>query len=146
MSTLAIYPGSFNPFHKGHYEILLKAEKIFDKVIIARGVNTEKPPSSWPIPKIVQDRAECIEYNGLLTDCIEGLIKANPNDKVTVIRGLRNIGDFQHELTQLRYFQDLMPSFQMVSIFADKEFDHISSSGIRTLAPFGYDKIKKYML
>ncbi len=144
--TISVYPGSFNPFHLGHYNILLKAEKIFDKVIIARGINPEKPSSSLQIPKLVQDRAECIEYKGLLTDCIEGLIKTNPNDKITVIRGLRNGIDLQYEMNQYRYFQDLMPSIQMVSIFCDKEFEHISSSGIRTLAPFGYDKIKNYVL
>ena len=144
--TIGVYPGSFNPFHKGHFNILLKAEKIFDEVIIARGINPEKPPSTWPISKLVQDRALCIEYKGLLTDCVEDIVKANPNDKVTVIRGLRNGFDLQYEMNQYRYFQDLMPSMQMVSIFCDKEFEHISSSGIRTLAPFGYDKIKNYVL
>jgi pantetheine-phosphate adenylyltransferase len=144
--TIGVYPGSFNPFHKGHFNILLKAEKIFDKVIIARGINPEKPPSDWPIPKVVSDRAEVILYNGLLTDCIEYVIEENPEAKVTVIRGLRNSVDLQYEMNQYRYFQDLMPDMQMVSIFCDKEFEHISSSGIRVLKPFGDDKINKYLI
>jgi pantetheine-phosphate adenylyltransferase len=144
--TIGIYPGSFNPFHKGHYNILLKAEKIFDKVIIARGINTEKPPSEWKIPRIVSDRADVILYDGLLTDCVEDVIKQNKGVKVTVIRGLRNSVDLQYEMNQYRYFQDLMPNMQMVSIFCDKEFEHISSSGIRTLQPFGYDKYKNYLI
>ena len=144
--TIGVYPGSFNPFHQGHLNILFKAEKIFDKVIVARGINTEKAPSVYEIPQMVKGRAECIEYKGLLTDCIESIVKANPDAKVTVIRGLRNSVDLQYEMNQYRYFQDLMPNMQMVSIFCDKEFEHISSSGIRTLQPFGYDKIRSYMV
>lgn len=144
--TIGIYPGSFNPFHKGHYNILMKAEKIFDRVIVARGVNTEKPKSDWDMPNQVKNRVEVIDYNGLLTDLVEEVSKLNPNDKVTIIRGLRNSVDLQHEMNQYRYFQDLMPTLQMVSIFCDKEFEHISSSGIRVLKPFGWDKVKNYLL
>jgi pantetheine-phosphate adenylyltransferase len=148
--TIGVYPGSFNPFHKGHYNILLKAEKIFDKVIVARGINTEKEASVYGMPQIVKDRATCVEYKGLLTDCLEDIIKKEQEDvldaKVTIIRGLRNSVDLQYEMNQYRYFQDLMPSIQMVSIFCDKEFEHISSSGIRTLQPFGWDKVKNYLI
>lgn len=144
--TIGIYPGSFNPFHQGHYNVMLKAEKIFDKVIIARGVNLEKPPSEWKMPKQVSNRAEVILYGGLLTDCVEDVIHQYKDAKVTVIRGLRNSVDLQYEMNQYRYFQDLMPAIQMVSIFCDKEFEHISSSGIRLLSNYGNDKIKKYIL
>lgn len=145
--TIGIYPGSFNPFHKGHYNILLKAEKIFDRVIVARGINPEKAKSEWDIPKQVYDIVEVASYDGLLTDFVlEVMEPLNSNDKVTVIRGLRNSVDLQHEMNQYRYFQDLMPNLQMVSIFCDKEYEHISSSGIRLLKPYGWDKIKNYLL
>lgn len=145
--TIGVYAGSFNPFHKGHYNILLKAEKIFDRVIVARGINPEKPKSDWDIPKQVSNRVEVTTYEGLLTDFIEEVKgPLNSNDKVVLIRGLRNATDFQYELTQYRYFQDMMPSLQMVSILCDKEYDHISSSGIRLLKPYGWDKIKNYLL
>ena len=145
--TIGVYPGSFNPFHKGHYNILLKAEKIFDRVIVARGINPEKPKSEWEIPRIVYDRVEVTTYEGLLTDFIEEVAKPlNTTDKLTVIRGLRNSVDLQYEMNQYRYLQDLMQNLQMVSIFCDKEFEHISSSGIRTLKPFGYDKVRNYLI
>lgn len=138
---VAIYPGSFNPFHRGHYNILQKAEKIFDKVIIARGYNPEKKNEIIALPNAIMDRT-IMNYTGLLTD----FIKALPYDNVTVIRGLRNSVDLQYEMNQYRYLQDLMPEIQMVSIFCDKEYEHISSSGIRTLSIFGSDKVKDYLL
>lgn len=138
---IGVYAGSFNPFHKGHYNILCKAEKIFDKVIIARGINPEKNNVLVPLPKILDDRP-VLSYNGLLTDFMTSLEEEN----VTLIRGLRNSVDLQFEMNQYRYFQDLMPNIQMVSIFCDKEFEHISSSGIRLLSQFGEDKIKNYLI
>lgn len=138
---VGLYPGSFNPFHQGHLNILEKAEKIFDKVIIARGVNPEKKNVIMPMPNAIADRT-WVNYNGLLTD----FIKTLPYDNITVIRGLRNGVDLQYELNQYRYFQDLMPDIQMVSIFCDKEFEHISSSGIRMLSQYGEDHVKKYLL
>lgn len=139
--SVAVYPGSFNPFHRGHHNILLKAEKIFDKVIIARGVNPEKSDLSAPIPKILGDRT-CMNYSGLLTDFIKGL----PYDNITIIRGLRNSTDLQYEMTQYRYLQDQMPDIQLVSIFCDKEYEHISSTAIRLLTRYGDDKIKDYLI
>lgn len=138
---VGLYPGSFNPFHQGHLNILEKAEKIFDKVIIARGVNPEKKNVIMPMPNAIADRT-WVNYNGLLTD----FIKTLPYDNITVIRGLRNGVDLQYELNQYRYFQDLMPDIQMISIFCDKEFEHISSSGIRMLSQYGEDHVKKYLL
>lgn len=145
MNKIAIYPGSFNPFHKGHYNILLKAEAIFDKVIIARGVNPEKAPSMTLIPNSIVETRDIIHYTGLLTDCIEEVaVKYNCNP--TVIRGLRNSVDLQYEMNQYRYLQDLKPDIKMVSIFCDKEFEHISSSGIRLLSKYGEEKIKNYLV
>lgn len=135
---IAVFPGSFKPFHKGHYNVLQKAEQIFDKVIIAFGKNPEKDKKIWPLPKTLKNRQIC-EYNGLLTDFVTSL-----KYDVTVVRGLRNSTDFQYEQNQYRYIQELKPGIKIINIFCDKEFEHISSSGIRTLEQF--KKHKQYLL
>lgn len=135
---IAVFAGSFNPFHKGHYNILQKAENIFDKVIVAFGQNPEKGKRGYKIPESIKNR-QLESYDGLLTDFIEKL-----GHEVVVIRGLRNSTDFDYEQNQYRYIQELMPGIKIVSIFCDKEFEHISSSGIRTLEKF--DKHRNYLL
>ncbi|WP_317897398.1 adenylyltransferase/cytidyltransferase family protein [Aurantibacillus circumpalustris] len=136
--SVGVFCGSFNPFHKGHYNILQKAERIFDKVIIAFGKNPEKTDRTWDIPKTIKNR-QLGEYSGLLTDYISSIDR-----EVVVIRGLRNSTDFDYEQNQYRYMQELMPEINIVNIFCDKEFEHISSSGIRTLEK--YDKHQNYLL
>ncbi len=136
--NIAIFPGSFSPFHKGHYNVLQKAEKIFDKVIIAFGKNPDKTIPAWPVPKTIANRQQT-SYDGLLTDHVNSL-----GYDVTVIRGLRNSTDFQYEQNQYRYIQELKQDIKIVNIFCDKEFEHISSSGIRTLEK--YNKHQSYLL
>ena len=135
---IAVFPGSFNPFHKGHFNVLQKAERIFDKVIIAFGKNPDKHNRTWEIPKTIQNR-QIANYEGLVTDFIDSL-----GYEAIIIRGLRNSTDFQYEQNQYRYIQELEPKVKIVSVFCDKEYEHISSSGIRTLEK--YNKHKHYLL
>lgn len=139
--NIGLYPGSFNPFHLGHYNILQKAESIFDRVVIAYGQNKEKMEDGYVLPtppEKIKNR-EIRLYSGLLTDFIYSL----PYE-ITVIRGLRNSTDLQYELTQYRFLQEMMPKIKVVSIFCDKEYEHISSSAIRMLQKYG--KGKEYLL
>ncbi len=135
---IAVYAGSFNPFHVGHYNVLEKAERIFDKVIIARGVNPDKNNDFVELPSKIQNR-QIVQYSGLLTDFINEL-----GYDVTLIRGLRNSDDLKYEMTQYQFLQDLDPKINVVSIFCDKQYEHISSSAIRNLQK--YNKHQKYLL
>jgi pantetheine-phosphate adenylyltransferase len=136
--VIAVFAGSFNPFHRGHYNVLQKAERIYDKVIIAFGRNPDKSERRWDVPSAIGNR-QIEEYEGLLTDFISSL-----GHDAVVIRGLRNSTDFTYEQNQYRYIQELMPGIRIVNIFCDKEFEHISSSGIRTLEKYG--KHRQYLL
>jgi pantetheine-phosphate adenylyltransferase len=90
------------------------------------------------VPQSIKDR-QVEEYGGLLTDFVNSL-----KYEVTVVRGLRNTTDFQYEQNQYRYIQELKPDIKIINIFCDKEYEHISSSGIRTLEQF--NKHKQYIL
>lgn len=136
MKRIGLYAGSFNPFHLGHFNILYKSEKIFDEVILGVGQNPEKEKNKFLVPnELKAKKTKIIFYDGLLTEVVDKLEKEGFD--VTVVRGLRNSTDMQYELNQYRYLQDLKPDIKVVSIFCDKEYEHISSSGIRMLQKYG---------
>ena len=157
MKKIAIYPGSFRPFHIGHLNILEKAEAIFGKenVIVAVGINPEKIESKTL--EIIKDYniaskelvfknlketainrlkaqipSKNIEgYFGFLTKYIEQ--KEQEGYEVVVIRGLRNGYDLDYEYNQTRYMWDQKPDLKIVYIPCDPLYAHISSSAYRAL-------------
>ena len=125
---IAIYAGSFNDFHIGHQRIVDKACKIFDKVIIVRCQNPDKPANENKLPKILYDCYQVEEHIGWITNYIK-----SKNYNVTLIRGLRNGSDLNGEINYERFLKDLMPEIQVVSIFTDADVEHVSSSGVKGL-------------
>lgn len=137
--NVGVYAGSFDPFHIGHMDILHQAEKIFDKVIIAVGMNPEKvDQQSWQL--MAQERTEATSkqlpfhqveaFRGFLAHYLESKEK---DQNVTLIRGIRDGFDLRQEVIQLRYVQQLYPELKVVYIPCKKEFEHISSSWLRLL-------------
>jgi len=124
----AIYPGSFNPWHKGHRDILDKALKIFDKVIVAQFGYDKNLPDELYNRKDV----DVFVFDNLLPE----LLKHKKVD--AVIRGLRNGMDLQYEQNLLYWYEDLGMKIPVVYFVCDRNLAHISSSAIREI-----DKIKK---
>ncbi len=122
---IAIYPGTFNPWHAGHQDVLDKALKVFDKVIVARGINTEKFNILDPISPFDNDRVEISYFSGLLVDEIV------EKGAVAVIKGLRGEQDLRYEITQQYWNEDLNITVPTFYIVCDRNLVHISSSAIR---------------
>ncbi len=128
---MGVYAGSFNPFHSGHLNILEKAEKIFDKVIITQGVNPDKTDSVKKPLDIPALRYRQVEpFVGFLTDYI---IQKEKYCHPTLIRGLRNGDDLDYEINQWRFMEDMKPNLDIIFIACDQQFEHISSSAIKNL-------------
>lgn len=131
---IGFYPGSFNPFHIGHYNILKKAEKSFDKVVIGIGLNFDKKElKKEAFPERIRNR-EIVTYDGLITTAI---IELQDDGEVFVVRGLRNAYDLQHEEALRNVIKDFLPDLEFVYYFCDKEYEHISSSVIRDIKSRG---------
>jgi pantetheine-phosphate adenylyltransferase len=131
---IAIYPGSFNPFHTGHNEVLEKALKVFDKVVVARGINPSKngqilraDADAWLGMGLDKKRFELLEFTGLLVKVVD---KINP---CAIIKGLRNGIDMEYERTQQYLNEDLGIKIPVFYIIAGRNYTHISSSAIRVI-------------
>ncbi len=130
---IAVFPGSFNPWHDGHEDVLKKALKAFDKVIVARGRNPDKTKANPPRPNIVWlGNFEFQEFDGLLKDFV---VKVGA---CAVIKGLRNENDFRYELEQQYWNEDLGLQIPTVYVITDRNLVHMSSSALRML-----EKLKK---
>jgi pantetheine-phosphate adenylyltransferase len=131
----AIYPGSFNPLHEGHLDIIQKALKVFDRVIVAKGKNPEKKngyctTSIKMIEALKKLDIKIVRFNTLLVDVVQEY------EVDAVIRGLRNGNDLQYEINQQYLNEDLGLDIPVVYFACDRKLSHISSSAIRAVEAF----------
>ena len=138
----AIYPGSFNPMHRGHNNIVNEGLRIFDKVIIAVGINPAKPPTDiatrvetikkqWAF-EIAAGRVDVVCFATLLADYVREENK-NQYNIHAVIKGIRNTSDFEEEKVQLYHNQDLSLGIPTLYMIANRDVQHVSSTAIRTI-------------
>jgi len=135
--------GSYNPMHVGHLDIIRQAEKVFDKVIIAQGYNREKLHSEYSIHDLKTIRYYQKDvYTGSLVEYLKE--KQNTYANLTVIRGLRNNDDLEHETILMNFTADYI-DVPFMYVLSKAEHRHISSAAIRQLQKVGND-VSKYLI
>jgi pantetheine-phosphate adenylyltransferase len=137
MERIALFPGSFNPFTKGHADIVSRALTLFDKVIIGIGINSEKPQEGTEenLNNIKnaysgESRVKVITYTTLTADVVK------KENATCIIRGIRNDVDlkYESEIAQVNY---TLFKVETVFLLASPELKEISSSIVRELQKFG---------
>lgn len=134
----AIFPGSFDPFTRGHEALVEQALSLFDKVVIAIGENVNKRSllSLETRKRLIEDlyadneRVECITYSTLTGDA------ARAAGATALIRGVRNAIDFEYERTLAQTNSRLYPEITTVMLFTPPELNDVSSSTVRELLSF----------
>ncbi|MBX9852796.1 MAG: pantetheine-phosphate adenylyltransferase [Cytophagaceae bacterium] len=139
MKRIAIFPGSFDPFTKGHEDIVLRSVGLFDEVIIGIGKNTSKNryfPLEAMIPKI---ESVFTKYPSVKVVTYEGLTAefAKKMNARYLIRGLRNTTDFEYENTIGQANKYLWNELETVLLITSPKLAYISSSIIREIHKYG---------
>lgn len=141
MQKKAIFPGSFDPFTKGHEDIVLRGSKIFDEVIIGIGHNTKKV-RHFGIEKMAQliennfteyPNIKVVVYNELTANLAKRL-GAN-----YVLRGLRNTTDFEYENSIAQVNRNLNKEIETVFLITSPRYASVNSSIIREIHKYGAD-------
>jgi pantetheine-phosphate adenylyltransferase len=132
----AVYPGSFDPVHNGHIDIIERAAKIFDEVVVAVAVNREKNALFTPEERVGLLKQATGHMANVTVDYFEGLLVsyAERVGAPVAIRGLRAISDFEYELQMALTNKRLNPNVEMMFMMASGENSFIGSSLIKELA------------
>lgn len=144
MANIAVFPGSFDPITKGHEDIIKRALPLFNKVVVAVGVNSEKKymfsleeRMKWIKDAFAfDDRVEVGQYEGLTVNYCRSIGAGY------VIRGLRNAEDFQFEKSIAQMNRELAPDVDTVFLVTSPAFAAYSSSIVRDIYRNGGDVSK----
>ena len=140
MSTV-LYPGSFDPFHLGHLDVVEQAVALFGSVVVAVMHNPDKPTGVLSTSLRVDiARAACAGVAGVSVEPFPGLAvdAARSVGAVAIVKGLRNSGDFEVE-QQMAHTNLAVAGVRTVYVPCRAEFSHISSRFIRDIAQHGGD-------
>lgn len=137
----AIFPGSFDPFTRGHEAVVEQATNLFDKVVIAIGDNVGKRSllSQKDRLRLIRrlyennPKVECVAYSTLTGEL------AREMGAQAIIRGVRNTIDFEYERTMAHTNSRLFPELTTLLLFTPAELADVSSSTVRELLSFGQD-------
>lgn len=142
MKRVALFPGSFDPFTKGHEDIVLRGLQLFDEIIISIGYNSTKNQRYFKIEFMVDRIKETFAaYPAIKVQSFSELTAefARRNDARYLLRGLRNTTDFEYENSIAQVNRKLNAELESVFLITSPPFAFISSSVIREVHRYGGD-------
>jgi pantetheine-phosphate adenylyltransferase len=131
-----IYPGTFDPITNGHLDVIIRALKLFDKVIVAIAENPDKGPLFTVQERLDMIKAAVNDLDNVEVDHFSGLVVeyANTKDACAIIRGLRAISDFESEFQMALMNRHMDRDVATVFLMPHDRYTHLNSSIIREIA------------
>lgn len=136
---IGLYPGSFDPVTYGHLDIIERAAKLFDQVIVSVSRNQKKKPVFTVQERVDMLKEMLVDYSNISVVSFDGLTVNFAREKGAnaIIRGLRAISDFENEFMMALTNKKLVPSIETVFLMTGPEYSFISSSAVKEIAMFG---------
>jgi pantetheine-phosphate adenylyltransferase len=138
-TSIAIYPGSFDPVTNGHLDLIERGEKMFDLLIVAVLRNTEKQPLFTVPERMEMLREVTKQWSGVEIDVFDGLLVeyARKRGAGVILRGIRAVSDYEYELQMALMNRKLEPRLETVFMLPGLSYSYLSSKLVREIAKLG---------
>lgn len=136
---IAIYPGTFDPFTRGHMNLVDRSLRIFDEVIVALAPSIRKQPLFSVEERIGMMRKSLEGYDRIRIDVFDSLLVQYVESKggVAIIRGLRAVSDFEYELQMALMNRRMNPRIETVFMMPSEEYSFLTATIVKEIASFG---------
>jgi pantetheine-phosphate adenylyltransferase len=138
-TSVAIYPGSFDPVTNGHLDLIGRGEKMFDHLIVAVLKNVEKEPLFSLTERVDMLREVTKHWEAVEVDVFEGLLidYARKRGAGVILRGIRAVSDYEYELQMALMNRKLEPRLETVFMLPGESYSYLSAKLVREIAHFG---------
>lgn len=141
MAVSAMYPGTFDPITLGHEDLVRRAGRLFDKVVVAIAANPSKEPMFSLEERVALAQTALAEFDNVAVTGYDGLTVdfARQNDLQVIVRGLRAISDFEYEFQLANMNRHLTDEVETAFLTPTETYTYISSSLVREICTLGGD-------
>jgi len=137
----AIYPGTYDPVTNGHVDVITRAAKIFDRVVVGVVDNPRHKQPMFEVPERVEFLQKALDRlaDNIEVDVFRELVVdfARRWDAKVIVKGLRVVSDFEWEFQMNQLNRTLAPDIETVYVMASPQVSFVSSSGVKEIASFG---------
>ena len=138
-TSVAIYPGSFDPVTNGHLDLIERGKKMFDRLIVAVLRNTGKDPLFTAAERVEMLREVIKQWPEVEVDVFDGLLVdyARRRHAGVILRGIRAVSDYEYELQMALMNRKLEPRLETVFMLPGEPYSYLSASLVREIARLG---------
>ncbi len=139
MTTRAIYPGSFDPITLGHVDLIKRASKLFDHVLVAVATSAAKNPTFSLEKRVDMAKAALIDLTNVQVCGFDSLLVdfAKQHQANLIIRGLRAVSDFEYEFQLANMNRELDATIETIFLTPSTQYSYVSSSLVKEIAKLG---------